>query len=144
MVHVKKWKCLRNLRKPATAVTSKIIASKWLEVSGFISFMIPIKSSECTRPWVFYTQIPTAHSFNLNTLLINNDRLQLKQKKMDEVGRHRPGEDIKWKKDKMFYSIKTWTPKKGKVAEPGFCGQAPGSGVIWQAATNTIINIFQW
>ncbi len=26
----------------------------------------------------------------------------------------------------------TWTPKKGRVAEPGFSGQAPGSGVIWQ------------
>ena len=27
----------------------------------------------------------------------------------------------------------TWTPKKGKVAEPGFWGQAPGKGVIWKA-----------
>jgi hypothetical protein len=26
----------------------------------------------------------------------------------------------------------TWTPKKGRVAEPGFSGQPPGSGVIWQ------------
>lgn len=28
------------------------------------------------------------------------------------------------------YAKSTWTPKKGKVAEPGFWGQAPGKGVI--------------
>lgn len=30
----------------------------------------------------------------------------------------------------LLSQVGTWTPKKGKVAEPGFCGHAPGKGVI--------------
>jgi len=33
----------------------------------------------------------------------------------------------------LHYKSHTWTPKKGKVAEPGFWGQAPGNGVICDA-----------
>lgn len=30
----------------------------------------------------------------------------------------------------LLSQVGTWTPKKGRVAEPGFCGHAPGKGVI--------------
>lgn len=60
---------------PAAAITGEVIASEWLKVSGFISVMVTVKGSECSRPRAFHTQIPAALTFNLNTFLIYYNRL---------------------------------------------------------------------
>ena len=60
---------------PAAAITGKVIAGEWLEVSGFISFMVTIKGTECSRPRVFHTQITATLPFKLDTFFVYYNRL---------------------------------------------------------------------
>lgn len=92
--------------------------------------MITIKSSKGPRPRIFHTKISIAFTFNLISFLINYDWLP-DYPIPNEIAY------MKGTLNQCFSCIFTWTPKKGKVAEPGFCGQAPGKGVIYKMTSKT-------
>lgn len=141
---------------PATAITSEIITSKRLEISGLISLMISIERTKCTRPGLLNAKVSIAFSFYLFSFLIHNRWLHesihvtLSYYWMTRTNFHKEKIMKIISKTSFFYfftincSRSTWTPKKGNVAEPGFCGHAPGIGKICinrMIATSICINL---